>query len=211
VNPFQVRVSSPPTLRVNLAKMFGLWNVAALFAVPSTLSKYLCTNIVNLTSITYYQHVVIFELFVSCVLPLCVVAFSYIMTARHLVESSRCISGGTQNPQLNTRRNTAKIVVGLTVVFLISYVPYHTFWTYIICTEEDNIFPEEPTKMLIISNFKLRYTYLISTSFLLINSCLNPVALFCTSSPFRQHLKRYLTFFCKRNSPPTDFELTRRN
>jgi len=32
---------------------------------------------------------------------------------------------------------------------------------------------------------------------LLINSCFNPAGLFCTSSPFRQHLKRYLTYFCK--------------
>jgi hypothetical protein len=63
-----------------------------------------------------------------------VIAFAYIMTARHLVESSRSIFEGTQNPQLNTRRNTAKIVVGLTVIFLISYVPYHVFWTYSICT-----------------------------------------------------------------------------
>jgi hypothetical protein len=46
------------------------------------------------------------------------------MTARHLVESSRSTSEGTKNPQLETRRNTAKIVVGLTVVFLINYVPY---------------------------------------------------------------------------------------
>ena len=53
--------------------------------------------------------------------------------------------------------------------------------------------------------------YLISTCFLLINSCLNPVAVFCTSSPFRQHLKRDLTCCCKTNSPPADLELTRIN
>jgi hypothetical protein len=52
-----------------------------------------------------------------------VIAFTYIMTARHLVESSRSIFEGTQNPQMNKRRNTAQIVVGMTVVFLISYVP----------------------------------------------------------------------------------------
>jgi hypothetical protein len=45
----------------------------------------------------------------------------------------------------------------------------------------------------------------------LINSCLNPVALFYTSSPFRQHLKCYLTCFDKTNSPPVGLELTRRN
>ena len=132
------------------------------------------------------------------------------MTARHLVESSRSISEGTQNPQLETRRNTAKVVVGLTVVFLISYVPYHIFWTYFIyCIT--NIFSFSITTFLDYSNYKLQYTYVILNCFLLINSCLNPVALFCTSSPLRQHLKRYLTCFCKRNSPPTDLELARRN
>ena len=154
---------------------------------------------------------VIFELLVSCVLPLCVIAYSYIMIALHLVKSSRSISEGTQNRQLNTRRNTAKIVVGLTVVFLISYVPYHAFSTYIICNEEEEVFSISITNILRYSNYDLQNTYLISTCFLLINSCLNPVALFCTSSPFRQHLKRYLTCFCKTNSPPTDFELARRN
>jgi hypothetical protein len=109
-----------------------VWIVAALFAVPSILSSSLCAEKVITSTRKYYQRVVIFELLASCVLPLCVIAFTYTMTARHLVESSRSISEGTQNPQLKTRRNTAKIVLGLTVVFLISYLPYHVFWTYVI-------------------------------------------------------------------------------
>jgi len=88
----------------------------------------------------YYQRVVIFELLASCVVPLCVIAFTYIITARHLVESCRSISEGTQNSQLKTRSNSAKIVVGLTVVFMISYVPYHVLWTYIIWTQVYFIF-----------------------------------------------------------------------
>jgi hypothetical protein len=62
------------------------------------------------------------------------------MTARNLVENSRSISEGTQNPQLKTRRYTAKIVVGLTVIFLISYVPYHALWAYIIYTRVVKMF-----------------------------------------------------------------------
>jgi hypothetical protein len=211
VDPFQFRVSLPPTWRDTVATIFGVWTVSALFAVPSALSKYLCEGFAALIHITYIQLVVIFELLVSCVLPLCVIAFTYIMTARRLLESSRPVSEGTQNPQLETRRNTAKIVVGLTVVFVISYVPYHAFWTYIIFSSEERIFSDKLTDILIYSNNELRYTYQISTCFLLINSCLNPVALFCTSSPFRQHLKRYLTCFCKTSIPSTDLELTRRN
>ena len=206
-----VRVSSPPSWCVTVATICGVWIVAALFAVPSALTKYQCEALPVSRRITYYQLVVIFELFVSCVLPLCVIAFSYIMSARHLVEISRAISEGGQNPQPKTCRKTAKILVGLTVVFLISYVPYHAFWTYINCTEGEEYFLLKITDILDDSNYKLRYTYLISTCLLLIDPCLNPVALFCTSSPFRQHLKRYLTCFCKTNSPPTDLELQRRN
>jgi hypothetical protein len=210
INPIHVRLSSPPTRRGIVATFCGVWIVAALFAIPSTVSKYLCEEFDGIRLITYYQHVVIFELLVSCLVPLFVIAFTYIMTDRHLVENSRSISEGTQNPQLKTRRNTAKIVVGLTVVFVISIVPYHAFWTYFICSQED-IFSLSTKDILDYSNYKFQYTYLISNCFLLINPCLNPVALFCTSSPFRQHLKRYLTCFCKTNSPPTDLELARRN
>jgi len=98
--------------------------VAALFAVPSGLSKIGCRESEAFNIINYYLLLVIFELLV---LPLFVIAFSYVMTARHLVESYRSISEGTQNLQLKTRRNTAKIVVGLALVFIFSYVPYHAF------------------------------------------------------------------------------------
>jgi len=209
VDPFSVRVSSHATWRVTAATIFAVWIVAALFAVPSAFSKHTCEDD-TIVSMTYYRLVVIFELLVSCVLPLCVVAFSYAMIARHLVENSRPISDGTQNPQLQIRRNTAKIVVGLAFVFLISYVPYHILWTYINYTDEAEVVLTKITDILDESNEKLRYMYLLSTFFLLINSCLNPVALFFTSSPFRQHLKRYLTCFCKTKSPPTDLELRRR-
>jgi len=128
VNPYHVRVSSKPTWRGIMATIFGVWILSGLLAVPSTLSRYECLYD-PITPIMIYQRVVIFERLASCVLPLCVIAFTYIMTARHLVESSRSISEGTQNPQLKTRRNTAKIVVGLTVVFMISYVSYHVLWT----------------------------------------------------------------------------------
>ena len=135
-NPFHLRVSSQATWRVTVAAICGVWIVSASFAVPSVLSNYVFQIIYGRSSTTYYQHVVIFELLVSCVLPLCVIAFSHITTARHLVESSRSVSEGTQNPQLNTRRNTGKIVVGLVLVFLISYVPYNVFWTHFICRED---------------------------------------------------------------------------
>jgi hypothetical protein len=125
------------------------------------------------------------------------------MTARHLVKSAQPISEETQNPQMNTRKNTATIVLGLTVVFLISYVPYHVWWTYLVFN----------TFSLLDENFvdKLDYTYMFSTCLLLLNSCLNPVALFCTSLALRRQFKRYITFFCKANPTASNIELSRRN
>ena len=116
VNQLQIRVSLQATWRVTLATICVVWIVTAFLAVPSVLSMYLCQKFPSLIHTTYLQRVVIFEFLVSCVLPLCVIAFTYIRTGHHLVESSRSICEGTQNPQLKTRRNTAKIVVGLTYV-----------------------------------------------------------------------------------------------
>jgi len=208
VNAFHVRVSSKPTWRGTVATIFGVWIVAALIAVPSAVTRYQCAKDASMTPTTYYQHVVIFEILASCVLPLCVIAFTYIMTARHLVKSSRSISEGTENPQLKTRRTTAKIVVGLTVVFLISYLPYHVLLTYIIWTS-DNVGYLSIRFMILYWNYGI--SNLILTFFLSINSCLNPVALFCTSSPIRQHFKRYLTCFCKTNSSSTELLPTRKS
>jgi hypothetical protein len=187
-----------------------VWILAALFAVPSALSGHLCLLTSAEGSELYYQRVVVFELLVSCVLPLSVIAFSYIMTARSLVKKVHLISEDTQNPQMNKRKKIAKIVLALTTVFLISYLPYHGLWTYIISNtgpfnDKDYIYD--------INEYKIRnrYTYLVSTCLLLINPCLNPVALFCTGRAFRRQFRRYLTCCCKGNLTATDIEVARRN
>ena len=137
MSPFHVRVSSQPTWHVTVAIVCGVWIVSVLFAIPSALSKYLCEHFFNVL-----QCITNVWLFLNSSYPVCflhVIAFTYVTTAHLLVETSWSVSEGTQNPQHKTGRNTAKIVVGLTVVFLISYVPYHAFCTYIICIEEQEI------------------------------------------------------------------------
>jgi hypothetical protein len=209
VNPLHVSVSSQPTWRATVAAICGVWIVAALCAIPSALSKRLCYGCWTFRCDIYQQRVVLFELLVSCVLPVCVIAFTYIMTARHLLKSARRISEGTQSPQLNTRTNTAKIVLGITVVFLISYVPYHGFWAYI--TFDKFVHYDKLEFNDLNREYISQYPDFVSTGLLLINPCLNPVALFCTGRAFRRQFKRYLTCCCKGNPPGTDTELTRIN
>jgi hypothetical protein len=188
VNFSQVHVSSQATWRFAVATICGVWILAGLFAVPSALSKYHCEELFLSSSKTYHEYVVVFEFLVSCVLPLCVVVFSYVMTARRLVKLSLSISEGAENPQLEISRNAGKIVVGLAFVFMISHVPFHVYWTYFVYREKTPyLFKFDESK------YQFNHTYLISTISLLINSCLNPVALICTSPPFRKHSKGYIT------------------
>jgi hypothetical protein len=139
-----------------------------------------------------------------------VIAFSYIMTACHLVEISCSLSEETQNSRLNPRKTTAKVVLGLTVVFLISFVPYHfcEMYLYSIVNLENSVLKIYEELLWV---FTLESIITILKLFLSINSCLNPVALFCTSLAFRRQFKRYLTCCCKAKSPPPDFELEGRH
>jgi hypothetical protein len=113
------------------------------------------------------------------------------MTSRHLLKRLYSLTE-THNARQNTRKNTAKVVLGLTVVFLFSYLPFRIFKMYLILSinfEKSNIeFVKELTGVESLVNIMSILDVLLS-----MNSCLNPVALFITSLAFRTHLKRYLT------------------
>jgi hypothetical protein len=204
--PLHVCVSSKPTWHATGATICGVWIVAALFAIPAARSEYLCGTTFFLWRTNYYQRVFIFQLLVSCVLPLCVIAFSYIMTARLLVESSCSLFEETQNSRLNTRKSSAKVVLGLTFVFLISYVPFHFSEAYLFfgMNLDNSIYKifEERLWAFTFEDFIPFLKILIS-----VNSCLNPVTLCYTSLAFRRQLKRYLTCCCKTKFTLTDIEL----
>jgi hypothetical protein len=194
VNHVYVRVPSQSTWRPAVAQLVVMWIVAALFALPGAIINFLIEKNVIFERVTYIKYVALFEILVTCAFPLCVIVFSLIMTHRHLVESPRSTSEGTELPQMY-----AKVVLGLTVVFMFSYVPHYALYTYIVFNWH-----------LVLQNMyhHMLFLHQVSKYLVLINPCLNPVALFCTSALFRKHLKRYLTCSCKTNPPPTDIELT---
>jgi Leucine-rich repeat (LRR) protein len=200
VNPLHVRVSSQPTWRSTGATICGVWIAAALSAVPEVRSTSCCGEITVFRITNYFRYVVIFDLLVTFVIPLCLIAFSYVMTSSHLVKDSGVLSERTHKPQLNTRKITATVLLGLIIVFLISYLPYHIWKTFLIFNNNfyiaDFSFIVEPDLLNVFRDIDT-ITYFL----LLINSCLNPLALFCTSLAFRRQFKRYLTCRCKTNSP----------
>jgi hypothetical protein len=83
------------------------------------------------------------------------------------VKSALPLSEEIKHPEANRRKYTAKIVLGLSSVFVKRYVPFHIIRAYVIYfTSDDNFILE------------LWYTYFTTTWLLVINSCLNPVALY---------------------------------
>jgi len=139
-----------------------------------------------------------------------VTAFSYSMAVRHLVKSTELRCQGTQNPQMKARKNVALLILRLTLVFVVSCVPLYANNLYFILNLPGNFFLFLLND-LDYNKFYFEVALVFSFCLFLINSALNPVALFCTSLTYRKHLKRYLCCCCKANSPPTDIELRRRN
>jgi Leucine-rich repeat (LRR) protein len=70
-NPLHVRVSSHATWLTTGAIICGVWFVAALSAVPEARSRNSCGAITVFGITNYYHYVVVFDLLVSCVIPLC--------------------------------------------------------------------------------------------------------------------------------------------
>jgi len=194
VKSLQVRVSSQTSRRATVATICGVWIVAALLAVPRTLLFGTYGPGFFFPFDTYSQFISLFELLLFCIIPICVINFSYCWTSRHLVKTRFYISGMAQIHQIKKRRNAAKVVLGLAIVFAISYVPAFFILTF-------NLFYYWTTVSELVRYSFVLYLKEISTCFICLNSCLNPVAVFCTSLAFRMRLKRYLTRCCTNKFP----------
>ncbi|XP_055306947.1 neuropeptide CCHamide-2 receptor-like [Sitodiplosis mosellana] len=105
--------------------------------------------------------------------------------ARRLHLSAREMPGelaGPQRAQARARRHVARMVVTFVIVFIICFLPYHVFmlWFHLNPnSEQDYDTFWHITRM---TGFCLSF----------LNSCVNPVALYCVSGVFRQHFHQYL-------------------
>ncbi|XP_017092331.2 neuropeptide CCHamide-2 receptor isoform X1 [Drosophila bipectinata] len=204
VNPLRKLQTKP--LTVFTAAM--IWVLAILLGMPS----FLVSNIKSYTVLTpngnmsievcdpfrdpeYAKYMVAAKASIYYLLPLSIIGALYIMMAKRLHISARDMPGEQQSmqsrSQARARRHVARMVVAFVVVFFICFFPYHVFelWYHFYPTAEEDF--DEFWNVLRIVGF--------CTSFL--NSCVNPVALYCVSGVFRQHFNRYLCCFCVKRQP----------
>jgi hypothetical protein len=159
----------------------AIWILATASAVPRFLETEFHEDYcaVQLTDFSMVFHLVVY-----CIIPLLTtVAFSAV-TSIIIKRSIRKMPGEVmgQRKVRDARTRSANILIGLTVVFAISYVPYYlSLFLY-------NYFNVEKLGFL--------QMFIISYTLIFVNSCFNPVALYASSANFRQHFNRYLQWCC---------------
>ncbi|CAB3253203.1 unnamed protein product [Arctia plantaginis] len=182
-----------------------IWAAALLFAIPaavfsSTTSEYLEEQNVTLIYCTpypidwenYSKWMTVGKAVIYYGLPLLVIAFFYSLMAQRLLASTKEMPGalhaGQGEAQAQARKSVACMVLVFVIVFFICFLPYHAFevWFHLSPTAKGDY--NDFTHALRIVGFCLSF----------LNSCVNPVALYCVSGVFRQHFNRYLC--CRRGT-----------
>ncbi|XP_028029274.1 neuropeptide CCHamide-1 receptor-like [Bombyx mandarina] len=195
--------SSKRATRLTIATAIGIWILAGLLATPAFIGSYLRPFVVNPTTQFlvcypypqewgehYAQIVVMVRFLLYYSLPLAVIALFYVLMAWHLVLSTQNMPGemqGTQR-QMRARRKVAVTVLAFVLVFAACFLPSHVFmmWFYFCPTAENDY------------NGWWHGLRIVGFCLSFLNSCVNPIALYCTSGIFRKHFNRYL--LCRGSS-----------
>lgn len=203
VNPIRRHISTKP---LTIVMAIFIWIVSFILALPAAIFSnvqiaYLsdnrtieyCSPFPPEYGPPYKKSIVLFKFLAYYACPLCIIAGFYILMARHLVLSTKNMPGEMQGQsnQINARKKVAKMVLAFVIIFFVCFFPYHTFmlWFHFYPTAENDY--NEFWHVYRIVGFCLSF----------INSCINPIALYCVSKAFRRYFNRYL-LCCKRSDTP---------
>ncbi|KAL1122053.1 hypothetical protein AAG570_003459 [Ranatra chinensis] len=180
----------------------AIWLLACVCAAPAAIGSYVrefkngnttyfeaCYPFPEDWGPSYARGIVTARFLVYYAFPLGVIGFFYVLMARHLLLSTRNMPGeaqGQQARQVRARKKVAKTVLTFVLVFAVCFLPYHVFmlWFYNSPTAQEDY--NDFWHVFRIAGFCLTF----------MNSCVNPIALYCVSGTFRKHFDRYL--FCWR-------------
>ncbi|XP_046405979.1 neuropeptide CCHamide-2 receptor-like [Ischnura elegans] len=203
VNPMRRHAGHLSTGPLTLISAIGIWVLALLFAMPAAVFSFIkpydvagnhsievCTPY---PSEVYARSMVMIKFLAYFAIPLSIIAFFYILMARHLEASARNLPGEAvmqaaqpQSNQVRARKKVAKMVLAFVVIFIICFLPYQIFtlWFHFYPSSRDVY--DEYWHAFRIFGFCLSF----------INSCVNPITLYCVSRAFRKHYNRYLFCCC---------------
>ncbi|XP_031787644.1 neuropeptide CCHamide-1 receptor isoform X2 [Nasonia vitripennis] len=172
-----------------------IWLLAIFCAIPASFSYIRVFRVnKNVTFLTCYpfpeefgpnypRTVLICRFCIFYVFPLSIIAVFYMLMARHLVQSTRNIPGEMQGQvkQIKARKKVAKMVMAFVAVFAICFFPQHVFmlWFYLHPSAQDDY------------NAFWHYFRILGFCLAFMNSCINPIALYCVSGTFRKYFNSF--------------------
>ncbi|XP_023317590.1 neuropeptide CCHamide-1 receptor-like [Trichogramma pretiosum] len=177
-----------------------IWLLAIFCATPASFSYLRAFRVnKNVTFLTCYPYpdefgpgypriIVICRLCIFYFIPLSIIGVFYILMARHLLQSTRNIPGELQGQirQIKARKKVAKMVMAFVAIFAICFLPQHVFmmWFYLNPNAESEY------------NAFWHSFRILGFCLAFMNSCINPIALYCVSGTFRKYFNRYLMCCC---------------
>jgi len=167
-------------------------------AVTSDVEQYTCSSVARAYGPQFAKNIATMNLFVFCIIPLCVIVVFYGLTARYLITSARDMPGEMTPMKQRikcARRKGANTVLALACAFFVSYTPWYV-WQVVFWAHYSTDYKT------------LTYTYTFLYYLFFGNLLFNPIALYCVSSTWRRHFNRYLFRIGKADAKRADGSTT---
>ncbi|XP_023716015.1 neuropeptide CCHamide-1 receptor isoform X2 [Cryptotermes secundus] len=202
VNPMRRHVAGRLSAKpVTLFTALVIWILAILLAMPAAIFSFVreiqlegnktikvCHPYPEKLGRKYVQIMVVIKFLSYYAIPLIIITFFYILMAHHLVLSTRNMPGEMQgqSTQIRARKKVAKMVLAFVIIFMLCFLPYHIFNLW---------FHFDPQSEEVYDDFWHAFR-IIGFCLSFINSCINPITLYCVSGTFRKHFNRHLFCCC---------------
>ena len=184
----------------------AIWILAVICALPAAIASHIRIFQINPKKNfsvcypyrvewgeVYAESMVVAKFIIYYAIPLAVISFFYLLMARHLILSTRNMPGEMQGQarQVRARKKVAKMVLAFVIIFAVCFFPQHVFmlWFYRDQREAEKQY-----------NAFWHAFRIIGFCLSFINSCINPIALYCVSGTFRKHFNKYLLCICCKGS-----------
>jgi hypothetical protein len=176
-------VKSPSTFTFNIVSIITVWVLPFSIALPPMYVPKFYEPICNDKEGEGLHYVNVLNLVLYCfIMPSLMFGFS-IQIARRLNQSAKNIPGEIcHHMQQESRIRSARMVMALAFVFVITYIPFQVWVVLTRCVLVDKI-----SSIMI-------YARHITKQMLFANGCFNPIAMFVESSTFRNLLARHVNY-----------------
>lgn len=175
--------------------VLALWCIVTVYSIPAFIFASTDEDYCKYNESVFIYYVCV-ELFVMCIVPATLVAVFSTMASIKLKQSAHNIPGERmgQEKRIQDRIVTSRVLIGLVVIFVISYLPKYVFDVLITGDKSvrqtfSNVRDEDAGRYIIVALFVEVVLFL--------NPALNAVVLYFLSTKFKKYFNNYILCRCR--------------